>query len=56
MIWGPGYTKEHPRQTNIEASGNFSLTIDFSDSFIKKDASPPTEKITPLLRLQNNGK
>ena len=51
MIWGPGCTKEHLRQTNIEASRNFSLTIDFSDSFIKKGASTPTEEITPLLRL-----
>ena len=56
MIWGPGCTEEQPRQSNIEASHNFSLTAEIGDSLTKVDSSPLIEEITPQLRLYNNRK
>ena len=50
MIWGPGCTEEHPRQPNIEALCNFSLTADIGNSLTKVDTPPLTDELTPLLR------
>ena len=36
MIWRPGCTEEQPRQPNIDASRNFSLTADIGDSLTKR--------------------
>ena len=44
MIWRPGCTEEHPRQPNIEALRNFSLTADIGDSLTKMDTPTDTNR------------